>query len=129
MKDALTNWREIADGNLTATETSAAIEIGPAPIGGHKVAIHLPVAPNAAGDGLAITFTQCATFGGSYTLFHPIATLTGATITPDDLGVLLNNTQAFVKCVMTVTGATPNWGAVSAGLDEGYRKNVLTLGD
>jgi len=128
MKDAYTNWREIADGNLTATETSAAIELGPAPMGGHPVAIHIPE-QNAAGDTLDITFTQSATSGGSYATFHTIAQITGASAAPTRKAVLLNNTLPFVKCVLTVGGATPDWGDVSVGVDVGYRANVLTVGD
>ena len=133
MKDAYTNWREIADGNLTATETSAAIEIGPAPIVGHDVAITIPEA-NAAADTLIITFTESATFGGSYATFNTLATITGTLVAagPGDAlrrTVKLNNTLPFVKCVLSVTGATPDFGDVTVGIDVGIRTNVLTIGD
>lgn len=126
MKDEYTTWRAIADGNLTATETSAAIELGAAPIGGHKVAIHIPEA-NADADTLDITFTQSATLGGSYATFHTIAQMLGSAM-PADVAVLLNNTLPFVRIVLTVGGGTPDFGDVSAGLDVGYRANVLTVG-
>lgn len=131
MKDALTNWREIVDGNLTATETSAAIELGAAPIVGHDVAITIP-AYNAVGDTLIITFTESATLGGSYATFNTLATITGTLVAAGPGAALrrtvkLNNTLPFVKCVMSVTGATPNFGAVTAGVDVGIRTNVLTV--
>jgi len=127
MKDSYTNWRELADGNLAATETSPAVELGAAPIAGHDVVVHVP-AQNANGDTLDITFTQSATLGGSYVLFHTIAQITGASAAPTRRVAKLQNTLAFVKCVLTVGGSTPNWGAVSAGVDVGYRENVLTVG-
>ena len=132
MKDAYTNWREIADGNLTATETSAAIELGPAPMGGHAVMVTIPER-NANADTLDITFTQSATLGGSYATFHTRAQVTGTAVNAVSGGLVqkftIENTLPFVKCVMTVGGATPDFGDVTAGLDVGARANFLTVGD
>ena len=133
MHDTYTDWRAIADGNLTATETSAAIELGPAPIAGHDVAINVP-ARNADADTLVITFTQSATLGGSYATFLTLATITGTQVAAGVGGGIkraaqLQNTLPFVRIVLTVAGATPDFGDVSAGVDAGVRANVLTIGD
>lgn len=132
MKDAYTNFREIADGNLTATETSPAIELGPAPLEGHNVVVHVPES-NANGDTLNITFTQSATQGGAYTTFHTVPELTGTVVGRAGAGVkrvaVLKNTLPWVKCVMTVAGGSADFGDVAAGVDIGQRANVLTVGD
>ena len=130
MKDAYTDWRTVADGNLTATETSPAIELGPAPMGGFPVQINIPEA-NADADTLNITFTQSATLTGVYATFHTLAEITGEDA---DDGIkrqfTIQNTLPFVKCVMTVAGSSPDFGDVSAGLDAGAgHTNVLTVGD
>ena len=132
MKDAYTNWRELADGNLTATETSAAIELGAAPMGGHRVQLTVPER-NANGDTLDLTFTQSATLGGSYATFHTYAQITGTVVNAESGGITraitIQNTLPFVKAVLTVGGATPDFGDVTVGLDAGVRENVLTVGD
>ena len=132
MKDAYTNWRELADGNLTATETSAAIEIGAAPMGGHDVQLTVPER-NANGDTLDRTFTQSATLGGSYALVQTYPQITGTVVNAEGGGITraikLANTLPFVKAVLTVGGATPDFGDVTVGLDVGIRENKLTVGN
>lgn len=132
MKDSYTNWRELEDGSLSATETCPAIELGPAPMAGFPVQLTVPTR-NANGDTLDVTFTQSATLGGSYATFQTYAQITGTVVAAEGGGItraiIVQNTLPFVKAVLTVGGSTPNFGAVTIGLDAGVRENVLTVGD
>jgi len=131
MKDIYTNWRTSADGSLTATETTAAIEIGAAPTHGHGVAVHVPAQNNAA-DTLDITFEESDTEGGTFRRFadvRPQVTGSGAAAAPIDLPLRIYPTRPWVRCVLTVAGTTPDFGSVAVGLDTGAHRNDLQLGN
>lgn len=131
MRDALNEWRNASAGDLEATETLAAIEIGQAPIGGFPVVVHVP-AQDASGDTLDITWEESATQGGTYREIQktrPRVTGTGNAAAPISLQDVLVNNLPWVRCVLTVTGSTPNFGAVTVGIDAGARRNALTAGN
>jgi hypothetical protein len=134
VKDLYTNWRELDDGNLTATETSAAVKVGNGGQIGHTLQVTVP-ARNADADTLDITFTESATSGGSYALFKTMPQITGTAVAAAllaggslTINTKLGNTLPWVKCVMTVGGSTPNFGRVHAGLDAGVAPNLLQIG-
>ncbi|MFA7296259.1 MAG: hypothetical protein WC211_03610 [Dehalococcoidia bacterium] len=130
MRDTYTNWRVIADGDLTATETAAGIEIGQAPIEGFPVVVHIPEQDDAA-DTLDITWEESDALAGTYREFQktrPRVTGSGTAAAPISLPDRLHNNLAFVRCVLTVAGATPNFGAVSVGMDAGAFRNALQAG-
>lgn len=130
MRDVFTNWRTQADGALDGTETLDPIKIGQAPIGGYPVVVHIPEQDDG-GDTLTITWEESATQGGTYRQFHttrPQVTGTGSAAAPISLEDRLQNNLPWVRCVLTVTGSSPDFGAVTVGMDAGKFRNALQAG-
>lgn len=135
MRDVLNQWRTSSDGNLTATETTAGIELGQAPIGGFPVVVHVPD-QFADADTLDITWEESATLAGTYREFQKTRPrITGASgaasakVTSKSLQDVLVNNLPFVRLVLTVAGSAPNFGAVTAGIDVGARRNAIQAGN
>lgn len=131
MRDALNQWRTQADGDLEATETLDPINLGQAPIGGFPVVVHVPD-QDASGDTLDVTWEESATEGGTYREFaksRPRVTGTGNAKAPISLRDTINNNLPWVRPILTVGGSTPNFGAVTVGIDVGSRRNALTAGE
>ncbi len=130
MRDIFTEFRSLTDGDLTATETTSGLYLGAAAPKGTPVRIEVP-AQDASGDTLVITFEESDTVGGTY---RRIATaqpeVTGTTVgaAPKEIDIVINNVLDFVRMVFTVTGSSPNFGPVTAGVDLGGYQNVLSGG-
>src|SRR5690606_14312707 len=133
--DVFTNWRTEADGALSTTYTSSYIRVGQAPIGGWPVVVHIPD-QDADADTLTITWEESANGSTGERRFHttqPVVTgASGAATSPRPDGLSLRdrlqNNLPYVRCVLTVTGGTPDFGAVTVGMDEGAFRNVVTRG-
>lgn len=130
MRDVMTNWRTVADGDLDATETLTAIELGQAPIGGWPVSVQVPEQDDGA-DTLDVTWEESATQGGTYREFQksrPQVTGAGDAAAPLELTDRIQNNLPWVRAVLTVAGSTPNFGAVTVGIDAGKHRNALQQG-
>lgn len=129
MRDIYTELRTLSDGDLTATETTAGMYIGQAPVsGGVPISITVPAMDNDA-DTLTITFEESASLAGTYRAIATVQPVFDDTDqVPAQQHIRLSNVLDYVRCVLTVTGATPNFGAVTVGVDLGSYANVLTGG-
>lgn len=131
MRDIYTELRSISDGNLTATETTAGMYIGQASVAtGVPVRITVPE-QNATGDTLTVTFQESESLAGTYrtiATMQPVITGTTVAAAPKNISVRLSNVFDYVRCVLTVTGATPDFGDVTVGVDLGAYANVLQGG-
>ena len=128
MRDIFANFRTASDGDLTATETTAGVYLGAAPLVGTPVAIGIPEMDNDA-DSLTITFEESAELAGTYRAIDTLQPIIDDTDqVPATMHIRINNKLDYVRMVFTVAGATPNFGAVTAGVDLGSYPNVLTGG-
>lgn len=128
MRDIFTNFRTASDGDLTATETTAGVYLGAAPLVGTPVAIGIPEMDDDA-DSLTITFEESAELAGTYRAIDTLQPVIDDTDqVPATMHIRINNKLDYVRMVFTVAGATPNFGAVTAGVDLGSYPNVLTGG-
>ena len=130
MRDIFANFRTASDGDLTATETTAGVYLGAAPLVGTPVAIGIPEMDDDA-DSLTITFEESAELAGTYRAIdtlQPIIDDAERSPVPTTRHIRINNKLDYVRMVFTVAGATPNFGAVTAGVDLGSYPNVLTGG-
>lgn len=128
MKDATNIWRDVDDVDLEATEGSiTGIDVGPAGKHGHPAQVIVP-AIDAEADTLIVTWQESATVGGQYRTFATMPTITGASAA-GTYEIELQNRQRFVRPVLTVTGSTPNFGAVVVALDGAGVPNDLQTGD
>lgn len=125
MKDALTNWRTSDGGNLTATETLAALDLaGQFPhVGSFDAVVHVPQATGTT-PTLDITVQEAQTEGGTYRTIQTMPQIVAA----GTYKVRLLNNRRWTRFVLTVGGTTPNFGAVHVGLDEGNVQNDVKLG-
>lgn len=129
MRDIYTNLREQSDGDLTATETTAGAYVGAANVaGGTPFVLAVPEMDNDA-DTLTVTFEESAELAGTY---RAIATVQPVFDDTDQVPAVqhirVHNVLDYVRAVFTVTGATPNFGEVTLGVDLGTYPNVLTGG-
>lgn len=129
MRDIFTNLRSASDGDLEATETTPGGYFGAAPVaGGIPFVIGVPEMDDDA-DTLTITFQESESLNGTYRLIDTVQPIFDDTDqVPATQHIRVNNVLDYVRCVLTVTGATPNFGEVTVGVDLGSYPNVLTGG-
>ncbi len=131
MRDIYTELRSLTDGDLEATETTTGMYIGQANVaGGVPISINVPE-QDASADTLTITFEESESLAGTYRQIataEPVITGTTVAAAPKQINLRLSNVLDYVRCVLTVTGSTPNFGAVTVGVDLGKYANVLTGG-
>ena len=106
--------RSTADGALIATETLAAVDIGPIPHGGLSVEVAIPAAVTGTNPTLDVTVEHSVTVGGTFTLFATqiqIDDTTGPLGDGSGVYVLPINTHlGFVRVVLTITGTAISLG-------------------
>jgi len=131
MRDIYTNLRNLSDGDLTVTETTTGMYIDQAGVAtGVPISINVP-AQNASADTLTITFEESESLAGTYRRIasaNPVITGTTVAAAPKEINIRLSNVFDYVRAVLTVAGATPNFGAVTIGADLGSYQNVLQGG-
>lgn len=134
MRDAFTNWRTADDGDLEATETLSGIRVGQAPLGGWPVIIHVPAQDDAA-DTLDITWEEAPDNDGVAGTYReivktrPQVTGSGDAAAPISLADRIHNNYPWLRPKLTVAGSTPNFGAVTVGMDAGTFRNALPAGE
>lgn len=117
-------FRDSSDGSLTADETTAAIDLGVAPLNGLPVRVWIPT-DGGAGDKLDIIFTTCDTSGGTYQEDDRISWdfLSQADHTKTLAGIYrrrVNTHRRYLKVTFDVTdgGGGVDFGAVDCRVED-----------
>ena len=118
ISDAAMIFRDgAAEGNLTATETGAAINDGPYPLSGMPFRLYVPAI--SSGDTIRVTIEESATQAGTYIVCGQIGDDTLATL--GTYWGLVKSTQPWHRYVITVTGnGSENFGAVDLRAVSGF---------
>ncbi len=123
--------RSAGDGNLTATETLSSVDVGALPRGGLSVEVAVPSV-----SGSSPTLDVTVEHSGDDSTFltrttHPqITDATGRLGTGVDVYVIPIDTYLrFIRVVLTVAGASANFGAVLVNIGKQQARNVLQVGN
>lgn len=117
MFDTNLQFRTTTD-SLTATETSAAVEIGGTPAKGLAVVLEIP--KKSIGDTLQLTILHSSDNSTYTTLVtaETVASETAASTVPFRIVRRFNTPLKYVKTVLAVAGTTPDFGVVKGRIGD-----------